>query len=866
MEQRRHTHVPLVACAIVMVSCPFGWARYGGGTGTASDPYLIETAEHLRSVGVYRSDWHYHVHYKLTADIDMADLKTPMEPIGAMALPFMGDFDGNGKTISNLTIVRSSGDYVGLFGCCEASIHDLRLVNVEISAPQSTCVGALAGQHVGREMRRCFVESGTVSGRDEVGGLVGSSGGTVSQCYTACKVAGVNKVGGLLGLSQGPYPVSQCYSTANVTGSLEVGGLVGVGRGIVRDCYATGEVYGAVQAGGLVGSAGADGQIWNCYSAGRARTDWGPASGLSSLLAQCYSSFWDVEVNGQGTASCGYGRTTTQMRAGATFLGWGRSGAWKIDEGADYPRLAWESRPGVPLTTPAFPGNEGDGTAQRPYLIHTAQELNAVGDFPGEWDRHYRLEADIDLAGLEGSFRTVGCEHIYFTGTFDGGGHSISNLVCSYADYGSGLFGFTRDATIRRVTLIDPRNESEWAISVGTLVGQQVEGIVADCGAQGGSVASSHFVGGLVGRCAGGTVTRCYSTCAVTGRNVAEDVGGLVGRGERCNINNSYATGAVAGQKNTGGLLGRTEAGSITHCYSVGPVTGVQNVGGLIGLITDKTLVTGCFWDTLTSGYSTSAAGKGATTGEMQKAATFIAAGWDFAGERQNGTTDIWCIDEGKGYPQFSPAPTQERMWADDFEDGEPAPLWRIYEPEPSDARLRETGGRLELHAGKPLDSVRAVYYSDGWRLDVAQDFSVKIDFRFSRESEGEGWVSLSLVPSLVMPVGQCSELRAGCLDNEPCYTGILAGGIRWANWPAMRGTDNGTLYLSYDAGRDELYLSFTGYGPRNAWHVVTGLLKDEWAGKPVCVVIGGAAAGMTLEGTDAWLDNFVIDTGVPLP
>jgi hypothetical protein len=377
-------------------------------------------------------------------------------------------------------------------------------------------------------------------------------------------------------------------------------------------------------------------------------------------------------------------------------------------------------------------------------------------------------------------------------------------------------------------------------------------------------VAGSTFAGGLIGRCSNGAVTRCYSACTVTGRNAGEDIGGLIGRGERCSVTDSYAAGSVTGQVNVGGLIGLLDGGSVSHCYSVGRVTGGQDVGGLVGRA-KGTFAAACFWDVQTSGLAASAIGRGLSTAEMQKAATFIDTGWDFVGERQNGTSDLWAIAEGKGYPDFSPEPPPVHAWADDFADGDPRPLWEAYEPMSQRVWLEEANGRLELHADRPADIFSALYLSSGWQLDVAQDFSLRVNFRFSKTDPNEGWVSLGLVPSLAGPVTRYVDLRAGCEAGEPLHLGKLADGFGFGRWVAARGSDVGTLYLSYDAHADELYLSFTGYGPANSWHTVAGLLRDRWAGNAVYVVLGGSV-GMSLESGEAWLDNFVLDTGVVVP
>lgn len=152
------------------------------------------------------------------------------------------------------------------------------------------------------------------------------------------------------------------------------------------------------------------------------------------------------------------------------------------------------------------------------------------------------------------------------------------------------------------------------------------------------------------------TVTKCYSTSAVSGDS---DVGGLVGHNYNGSITTSYSTGTVSGDESVGGLVGcngtpgSSHDGSIiTASYSTGTVTGNKSVGGLVG---DHYYgrATASFWDMETSGQITSAGGTGRTTAEMQMASTFLDAGWDFVGETPNGTEDIWWIFEGQNYPRL---------------------------------------------------------------------------------------------------------------------------------------------------------------------------------------------------------------------
>ncbi len=874
MVRKASVWVMATVC-LVSAFCSCAWAKYGGGNGTAAKPYLIYSAEHLKEMADHYGDWGHDVYWKLMADINLASSTVVLKPIGTWDRQFEGNIDGNGKTISHLQMTVTSGDYVGLFGYAAADIHDVTLTDVRIEAPQSTYVGALAGGST-RPVKRCHVVGGTVVGLNNVGGLMGTNIGVVSRCHTTCSVSGGDGVGGLLGWNRGVEAANQCFASGSVTGQQRVGGLVGRNTRALRDCYATGAVSANMSVGGLVGSGEAmEGPIWNCYARGKVSCTGPWSGGLAGMSALCFSCYWEA---GSTTASSPYGlaKTTAQMRSAATFRGWGRGAAWTIAEGVDYPRLAWENRPSVPLATPAFPGNEGKGTAQSPYVIHTPDEFNAIGEFPGEWGAYYRLEADIDLAPLGTTCRNIGGEHARFTGTFDGAGHTIANFTCPTSIYyqHAGLFGYAYGATIKGLTLVNPRVESRAWVSAGPLAGVVYGGTVEKCGVQGGVVTGTLDIGGLVGVCSSATITQCYSTCQVAGWLSSQRIGGLVGRGERCNVSESYAAGRVQGDLYIGGFMGRLNSGSVSHCYSCGLTTGRPDAGGLIGTA-DKSSVSACFWDTLTSGCQLSAGGTGLTTTDMQTAATYVLAGWDFVGETANGTASIWCIEEGKGYPQFYQAPatpetpttpetpvTPPQTWADDFEDGNAAPLWEAYQPYPDLVSLAEANGRLEVRTQGGVTAQTALYVAKGWSLDPNTDFYLKVNFRLEESDKGEGWVFIGLTPNPAEPLRYRVEMKAGDAGGGCVYGGVLTEEIGMAQWSAVRYSDMGTLYISYNVAKDELYRSFTGYGPANAWNTVTGLVKNRWKGKPLYVFLGGSFTDMPLADGSAWLDNFVVDSG----
>ncbi|MHC4500155.1 MAG: hypothetical protein ACYS21_13685, partial [Planctomycetota bacterium] len=127
----------LLAVFIPLLSASAAWAAYGGGSGTAEDPYLINTAAQMNAIGLNEGDWDKH--FKLTADIDLSGYTgTQFNIIGNTTTNFTGVFNGDFHTISNFTYSSSGTNNVGIFGVAGGSydmdIRDLGLVNPNVNA------------------------------------------------------------------------------------------------------------------------------------------------------------------------------------------------------------------------------------------------------------------------------------------------------------------------------------------------------------------------------------------------------------------------------------------------------------------------------------------------------------------------------------------------------------------------------------------------------------------------------------------------------------------------------------------------------------------------------------------------------------
>jgi hypothetical protein len=188
---------------------------------------------------------------------------------------------------------------------------------------------------------------------------------------------------------------------------------------------------------------------------------------------------------------------------------------------------------------------------------------------------------------------------------------------------------------------------------VGGLVGLNHDwGTVSNSYAT-GTVSGDYYAGGLVGlNHDRGTVSNSYATGTVSGDYCA---GGLVGCNYEGTVSNSYATGTVTGTEYVGGLLGANE-GTVSNSYATGTVTGTEYVGGLLGYNQGGT-VTNSFWDTETSGQSTSDGGTGRNTTEMHNITTFSGATWNItavANPSLRNLSYIWNIVNNVTYPFLS--------------------------------------------------------------------------------------------------------------------------------------------------------------------------------------------------------------------
>ena len=240
------------------------------------------------------------------------------------------------------------------------------------------------------------------------------------------------------------------------------------------------------------------------------------------------------------------------------------------------------------------------------YTVYNANGLMNIAELVngGKTDINITLDKNIDLTGKD--WTPIGTDYDNsYTGTFDGGGHTITGLTFTTNDEYAGLFGWlNRAGTVKNVVMegVQITSNQIYGGSIGGVAGYSW-GTIENCSVS-GSVSGTVYVGGVVGAQIGGSITGCSSSATVKG---TVDVGGVAGQtNSSATLTACYATGNVTieidPKKNIAGgsLVGMNAGSSLLACYATGNVTstgsstGYMHIGGFLG--NNYTTVTACYW------------------------------------------------------------------------------------------------------------------------------------------------------------------------------------------------------------------------------------------------------------------------------
>lgn len=281
--------------------------------------------------------------------------------------------------------------------------------------------------------------------------------------------------------------------------------------------------------------------------------------------------------------------------------------------------------------------SSGAGTQDNPYQISTADELrwfaglvngtltDGTAQNKAAWAT---LTDDIDLTGAD--WTPIGSDSTPYTGTFDGAGHTISNLTVdnSSANF-QGFVGYLESGgAIQNLTLGEGCSVSGKSY-VGGICGDNEGGTLTNC-TNTGTVTGKSFVGGICGyihiycnvtyctnsgkisssdKYTGGicgysyslsTVTNCINSGEVSS-NTSNNAGGICGYNNAGTVTNCYNTGSVTGSNYLGGICGYASGGTITYCYNTGSVNSTSNSGAIVGQSFVSSTITCCYYLTGTA-------------------------------------------------------------------------------------------------------------------------------------------------------------------------------------------------------------------------------------------------------------------------
>ena len=310
------------------------------------------------------------------------------------------------------------------------------------------------------------------------------------------------------------------------------------------------------------------------------------ADGNPAVIAPYYDKGGDtyIALVAPQTVAAGTAFITCKFTNGKVFVYKMQNDAeWKAGEEYTYTvSLAAAKDPGYTVSE--------DG---KTYTVTTADGLKNVAKLvneEGKTDINITLDTDLTLTG---EWTPIGTSFgNSYTGTFDGGGHTITGLTVTTNGQYAGLFGCLGKAgTVKNVVMeglqITSNHRSGYT---GGVAGDSFGGNIENCSVS-GSVSGTTFAGGVVGSQTGGSITGCSSSATVKG---VIFVGGIAGETNGgASLTGCYATGSVSVANNTitdalaGGVVGYNGGGTLTACYATGSVTGSGSgtiyVGGVTG-------------------------------------------------------------------------------------------------------------------------------------------------------------------------------------------------------------------------------------------------------------------------------------------
>ena len=251
-----------------VAACPWATVTTAAGSGSEDDPWQVSTLCQLQEIRYDTA-----AHYRLANDIDAKQSHEWRDGKGFPPIEsFSGSLDGSGHSVLSLLINLGQTNHVGLFGRLRGGALQ-RLVLVNVTVQGRDAVGALAGSVEANGSIKLSTVTGLIGGRRSVGGVAGENHGLIELSYSESAVVGTdavrwhgNTIGGLVGWNVWGARIRSSHARGSVSGANNVGGLVGANEAPIHHSHAQSTVSGHQYVGGLVGNN--YGFISGSYSAG----------------------------------------------------------------------------------------------------------------------------------------------------------------------------------------------------------------------------------------------------------------------------------------------------------------------------------------------------------------------------------------------------------------------------------------------------------------------------------------------------------------------------------------------------------------------------------------------------------------------
>ncbi len=273
----------IFAAAAGFAACALG-EQIIAGPVISDEPTLITTREGLAAIANDLGG-----SYALGADIDLGG--ADWTPLGTESAPFTGEFHGNGHAIRNLVCTNnpSGNSCRGLFGCASNATIDSVSVSGTVAGKQY--VGGLVGRvRGGTVVSNCSAAVEVAATGSYAGGLIGScDGGGATNRIAGCRADGVTEgngfVGGFVGYVYAPATISNCAARGDVrSAGSDYGGFVGRfahASATIDDCWSSGAVW---DTGGFIGNHGG-GSIMDCYAEAEVEAGGSYVGGFAGFVA-----------------------------------------------------------------------------------------------------------------------------------------------------------------------------------------------------------------------------------------------------------------------------------------------------------------------------------------------------------------------------------------------------------------------------------------------------------------------------------------------------------------------------------------------------------------------------------------------------